>query len=144
MVICLERGAMQTCIWPGWCHCHSLSLASVKSRLVLPFWYRLTRVVLDKGPLNGCACVCVCSGQADRQTDRHRSSQAWSRSSLFLCRSWGSSPMSLDRYSMPPSIRTVAALRSMDGGTLRPDRSSMAAGRLFPISWLYRETHPQY
>ena len=27
----------QTCIWPSWCHCHSLSLASVKSRLVLPF-----------------------------------------------------------------------------------------------------------
>ena len=37
-----------------WCHCHTLSLASVKSRLVLPFWYRLTRVVPDKGPLNGC------------------------------------------------------------------------------------------
>jgi len=45
---------VQTCIWPSWCHCHSLSLASVKSRLVLPFWYRLTRVVLDKGPLNSC------------------------------------------------------------------------------------------
>ena len=30
---------VQTCIWPSWCHCHSLSLASVKSRLVLPFWY---------------------------------------------------------------------------------------------------------
>ena len=43
---------VRTCIWPSWCHCHSLSLASVKSRLVLPFWYRLTRVVLDKGPLN--------------------------------------------------------------------------------------------
>ena len=28
--------AVQTCIWPSWCHCHSLSLASVKSRLVLP------------------------------------------------------------------------------------------------------------
>jgi len=27
------------------------------SRLVLPFWYRLTRVVPDKGPLNGCVCV---------------------------------------------------------------------------------------
>ena len=26
------------------------SVASVKSRLVLPFWYRLTRVVLEKGP----------------------------------------------------------------------------------------------
>jgi len=37
---------VQTCIWPSWCHCHSLSLASVKSRLVLPVWYR-------------CVCVCV-------------------------------------------------------------------------------------
>jgi len=49
---------MRTCIWPSWCHCRSLSLASVKSRLVLPFWYRLIRVVLDKGPLNGCVYVC--------------------------------------------------------------------------------------
>jgi len=47
---------VQTCICPSWCYYHSLSLASVKSRLVLPFWYRLTRVVLDKGPLNGCVC----------------------------------------------------------------------------------------
>ena len=39
---------VQTCTWPSWCHCHSLSLASVKPRLVLPFWYRLTWVVLDK------------------------------------------------------------------------------------------------
>ena len=38
---------LQTCIWPS--HCHSLPLASVKSRLVLPFWYRLTRVVPEKG-----------------------------------------------------------------------------------------------
>ena len=53
MVICLEQGAdlhMAQRI--------SLSLASVKSRLVLPFWYWLTRVVPDKGPLNGCVCVC--------------------------------------------------------------------------------------
>ena len=56
MVNCLERGAdlhmaqlMPLC---------SLSLASVKSRSVLPFWYRLTRVVPEKGPLNG-MCVCV-------------------------------------------------------------------------------------
>jgi len=48
---------VQTCIWPSSCHCHPLSLAPVKSRLVLPFWYRLTWVVLDKGPLNGCVCV---------------------------------------------------------------------------------------
>ena len=50
---------VQTCIWPSWCHCHSLSLASVKSRLVLHFWYWLTQLVLDKGPLNVCVCVCV-------------------------------------------------------------------------------------
>jgi len=48
---------VQTCIWPSWCHCYSLSLASVKSRLVLPFSYWLTRVVPDKGPLNGCMYV---------------------------------------------------------------------------------------
>jgi len=55
MVICLEWGAdlhmFQLMPLP-------LSLASVKSRLVLPFWYRLTWVVPDKGPLNGCV-VCV-------------------------------------------------------------------------------------
>ena len=50
---------VQTCIRPSWCHCHSLSLASVKSRLVLTFWYRLTWVVPEKGPLNRCVCVCV-------------------------------------------------------------------------------------
>jgi len=50
---------VQTCKWPSGFHCHSLSLASGKSRLVLPFWYRLTRVVPEKGPLNVCGCVCV-------------------------------------------------------------------------------------
>ena len=48
---------VQTCIWHTWCQCHSLFLASVKSRLVLPFWHRLTWVVPDKGPLNGNGCV---------------------------------------------------------------------------------------
>ena len=52
--VCSE---VQTCIWPSWCHCYTLSLASVKSRLVSPFWYRLTRVVPERGPLNGCVCV---------------------------------------------------------------------------------------
>ena len=49
---------VQTCIWPSWCHCHSLSLASVKSRLVLPFWYWLTWIVPEKGLLT-CVCVCI-------------------------------------------------------------------------------------
>jgi len=32
---------VQICIWPSWCHCHSLSLASVKFRLVLPLLVRI-------------------------------------------------------------------------------------------------------
>ena len=65
------------CIWPSWCHCHSLSLASVKSRLVLPFWYRLTRVVLDKGPLKVCSVVVVVV--TDRMLTVISYSGAWSR-----------------------------------------------------------------
>jgi len=59
MVICLERGAdlrmaqLMPCM-------ATLSLAPVKSRLVLPFWYRLSWVFPEKGPLNVCVCVCVC------------------------------------------------------------------------------------
>ena len=57
MAICLECSAdlHMAQLMP----LHSLSLASVKSRLVLPFWYWLTRVVPDKRPLNMCACACV-------------------------------------------------------------------------------------
>ena len=48
---------VQTCVWCSWCQLHSLSLPPIKSRLVLPFWYQLTRVVPDKWPLNGWVCV---------------------------------------------------------------------------------------
>jgi len=50
------RSEVQTCTWPSWCYCHSLFVASVKSRLVLLFWYWLAREAPDKGPLNGCVC----------------------------------------------------------------------------------------
>jgi len=68
---CKKRvvGCWRGCLSGAWCRLAygpadatatlSLSLASVKSRLVLPFWYRPTRVVPEKGPLNGCVCVCV-------------------------------------------------------------------------------------
>ena len=42
---------VQTCIWPSGCHCHSLSLALVKSTWVVP----------DKGPLNACVCCSIYS-----------------------------------------------------------------------------------
>jgi len=52
VVICLEQGADLHMV-----QLIPLPLAQVKSRLVLPFWYRLTRVVPDKGLLNVCVCV---------------------------------------------------------------------------------------
>jgi len=61
-----------TCTRPSWCHCHSVSLASVKSRLVLPFWYLLTQVVPDKGPLNVCVCVFVCARALHHVDKTHR------------------------------------------------------------------------
>ena len=76
MIICLERGA--DCL-----HMVQLmplnpktpsSLASLKSRLVLPFWYRFTQAVLENRPLNGCsskgsnqgAVVCHRTGHASQ------------------------------------------------------------------------------
>jgi len=57
MVICLERGAdlrmAQLMPLPLTVSCFS------KIQMVLPFWYRLTRVVPDIGPLNGCMCMYV-------------------------------------------------------------------------------------
>ena len=56
MVICLERGAdlhkVQLMPLPLTVSCFS------KIQIGLPFWYRLTWVVPEKGPLN----VCVCGG----------------------------------------------------------------------------------
>ena len=54
---CLERGAdcLHTVqLMPPHPQTPS-SLASFKSRLVLPFWYQLTQVVMEKRPLNGCS-----------------------------------------------------------------------------------------
>jgi len=54
VVICLERGANDLHNGPTDATATPSSLASLKSRLVLPFWYRRTQVVLEKRPLKGC------------------------------------------------------------------------------------------
>ena len=79
MVVCLERGAdlhmAQLMPLPLTVSCFSkiqigftirdaILIFNVRSKadisqLNLPFWYRLTRVVPEKGPLNGCVCVVV-------------------------------------------------------------------------------------
>ena len=64
---------VQTCIWPSGCHCVS---CFSKIKIGLPFWYRLTQVVPDRGPLNAharaCLCVCVraCMRACVRLLDR--------------------------------------------------------------------------
>jgi len=55
MVISLELGAdlhmAQLMPLPLTVSCFS------KIQIGLPFWYQLTRVVPEKGPLNGCVCM---------------------------------------------------------------------------------------
>jgi len=55
VVVCLERGAdlhmAQLMPLPLTVSCFS------KVQIGLPFWYRLTRVVPEKWPLNGSVCV---------------------------------------------------------------------------------------
>jgi len=54
VVVCLEQGAglhmAQLMPLPLTVSCIS------KIQIGLTFWYRLTRVVSEKGPLNGCVC----------------------------------------------------------------------------------------
>ena len=55
VVVCLWSEVRMVCIWSSWCHTKTPSSPTwFKSKLVLPFWYWLTQVVLEKRPLNGC------------------------------------------------------------------------------------------
>jgi len=103
---------VQTCIWPSWCNCHSLSLASVKSRLVLPYWYRLTRIVPDNEPLNKCVCVCLSFSMRRRQIRRcvnaatdPRAVPGWRR---LQCWRGSPSPQSCTWHSTSPCHRHLA------------------------------------
>jgi len=50
---------VQICIWPSWCHCHSLSLASVKSRLFFTFLVPAYPGSPGQRAVKR-VCVCVC------------------------------------------------------------------------------------
>ena len=113
---------VQTCIWPSWCHCHSLSLVPVKSRLVLPFWYWLTQVVLEKRPLNGSSSSSSrqagrqVNRQADRQTDRQREAECcvYDRIRTAWSPATASAPYSVTtsgrRYDSHQAIRSLDSL----------------------------------
>jgi len=59
---------VQICIWPSWCHCHSLSLDPVNpDSFYLPGFTFLVPAHPGcpgqnaRGPWNGCECMCVCA-----------------------------------------------------------------------------------
>jgi len=65
MIMYLERGVndlhmIQLMPLPP----HHLKIASLKFRMVLPFWSWRTQVVLEKRPLNGC-CVNGCNSSSN-------------------------------------------------------------------------------
>ena len=84
-----------------WCYCHPKtpsSLASFKSRLILPFWYRHTQVVLEKRLSNRCSSSSSSSSTitstmmksstvtAEKELGTTvKSWQTWSRRALTYC-----------------------------------------------------------
>jgi len=57
-----EQGAVAT---------STLSLASLKFRLVQPFWCRLAQIVLEKRPLNRCLIVASYSDHQSTYQNKH-------------------------------------------------------------------------
>ena len=104
---------VQTCIRPSWCHCHSLSLAAVKSRLILPFWYWLTPVVPDKGPLNGCVCACCSFEQFTKPGCINPDVQRQTIEALLA-----SSNVPSSRFLRPEFIRLAPPLHTSDDEVL--------------------------
>ena len=51
---------VQTCMWPSWCHCHSLSLASVKIQIGFTFLVPAHLGSPGKMAIK-LVCVCVCA-----------------------------------------------------------------------------------
>ena len=63
MLACLSvwNEVQNVCMWSCRCYCHpktASSLATVKSRMFLPFWYWFIQVVLENSLFNGCLFVC--------------------------------------------------------------------------------------
>jgi len=96
---------VQTCTWPSWCHCHSLSLASQKSRLVLPFWYRLTRVVPEKEPLNGCVCVFLLNSASETSGFTQFCWESWEKTCLLPSVADTLMPLAICPYLRSPVVQ---------------------------------------
>jgi len=53
--LCVWSEVQTICIWSSWCHCHPIISCSSKIQNGLPFWCRLTQVVLENKLLSGCS-----------------------------------------------------------------------------------------
>ena len=60
-------GVQIICIWSSWCNCHPIISCSNKIHKGLPFWCRLTQVVLEKRLLSGFNSSICCSERAQQQ-----------------------------------------------------------------------------
>ena len=67
------------CIWSSWSHCHPIISCSSKIQNGLPLWCQLTRVFLEKRPLNGCSSSSSSSSSSDRPTDHAAQSVTFGR-----------------------------------------------------------------
>ena len=103
-----------------------MSLASVKSRLVLPFWYRLTQVVLEKRPLNGCSsCSSFIAEYRSVQIPNYRQVQFASAPGQSVSSVWYTQSNCLPNH---PSLITFLA-NSMSYSKLRhSSRSALIKG----------------
>ena len=52
-VVSVRSEVQMICTWSSWCHCHPIISCCSKIQNGLPFWCRLTQVVLEKRLLNG-------------------------------------------------------------------------------------------
>jgi len=106
---------------------------SSKIQIGFTFWYRLTWVVPDKGPLNGCVCMCVLcvyvlsTLSVDKaQSDRSQCSveagpdQRWVRTGWLQCRDW-----------RPDAVQTPKCRRTLRSLLLQQETHGS-----LPISWL--------
>ena len=92
-------GEVQVCILAQLMPLPLTVSCSSKSRLVLPFWYRLTRVVIDKGPLNGCLCNELQSSQRKTEPRRQATYTKIWQSSAMCFSSYASKQTDKQTYS---------------------------------------------
>jgi len=76
------------CIRSSWCYCHLIISCSSNIQNGLPFWCRLTRVVLEKRPLNWCSsswwCFSIVNVQIRHQCCAESQSSDWTLSDLIV------------------------------------------------------------